>query len=67
MDSIATKPQIIFFIKDVEQIIGKPRITLRRWWSAKKFPCPRMINGRLAWRAEVIHQWINEHLGVIHD
>jgi prophage regulatory protein len=67
MDSIATKSQIIFYIKDVEQVIGKPRITLRRWWNAKKFPSPKMINGRLAWRAEIIYQWVDENLGANHD
>jgi len=64
MDTIAVKPQLIFYIKDVEQVIGKPRITLRRWWNAKKFPLPQMINGRLAWRSEIILQWIDETLGV---
>lgn len=67
MDSIARKPQLVFYIKDVEQIIGKPRITLRRWWNVNKLPSPAMINGRLAWHSDVIHQWINEHLGVSND
>jgi predicted DNA-binding transcriptional regulator AlpA len=67
MDTSATKPKIIFYTKDVEEVIGKSRITLRRWWTAKKFPSPQMLNGRLAWRAEVIYRWINENLGEHHE
>lgn len=57
-------PQLIFFIKDAERTVGKPRVTLRRWWREKKFPEPKLINGRLCWRADVIHEWIDENLGV---
>lgn len=57
----------IYFIKDVEEITRRNRITLRRWWECEKFPKPILINNRLAWHTDVIHQWINEHLGVSHD
>ena len=60
------KPKL-YFIKDVEQIVRRNRLTLRRWWESEKFPKPILINNRLAWLADVIHQWINEHLGVSHD
>ena len=57
-------PQLIFFIKDIEKTVGKPRVTLRRWWREKKFPEPKMINGRLAWRADVIYQWLDSQMEV---
>lgn len=53
----------LYFIKDVEQIVRRNRLTLRRWWESEKFPKPILINNRLAWRTDVIHQWINEQLG----
>jgi len=53
---------LIYFIKDVEQITGKKRLTLRRWWSKNKFPKPELLsNDRLAWPAEIINQWISEN------
>ena len=52
--------QKLLFIQDVEQIIGRNRLTLRRWWSAGKFPTPVKLNGTaLAWRAQTIDEWIN--------
>ncbi|HFK5879045.1 TPA: helix-turn-helix transcriptional regulator [Legionella pneumophila] len=54
--------QKLLFIKDVEQIIGRNRLTLRRWWSAGKFPKPTKLNGTsLAWQTDVIEKWINLH------
>ncbi len=53
------KPQI-YFIKDAEQIIGRNRLTLRRWWEKNNFPKPILINNRLAWHAETIEEWINK-------
>ena len=53
--------QKLLFIKDVEQIIGRNRLTLRRWWEGNKFPKPTKLNGTvLAWRADIIDQWIND-------
>ena len=61
MEHRINKPlkQQLLFIQDVEQIIGRNRLTLRRWWSAGKFPKPTKLNGTaLAWQTEVIEQWI---------
>ena len=55
------KPKI-YFIKDAEQVTGRNRLTLRRWWKDEKFPKPTLINNRLAWKAEVIDQWINQNV-----
>ncbi|CZG36379.1 Predicted transcriptional regulator [Legionella pneumophila] len=55
--------QQILFINDVEVIIGKDRLTLRRWWSEGKFPKPVKLHGRtLAWHKDVIDNWINQHV-----
>lgn len=55
--------QKLLFIKDVEQIIGRNRLTLRRWWEKNKFPKPTKLNNSvLAWRSDVIYQWINNNL-----
>lgn len=52
--------QQILFINDLEVIIGKDRLTLRRWWSEGRFPQPVKLHGRtLAWHKEVIDEWIN--------
>jgi predicted DNA-binding transcriptional regulator AlpA len=66
MENINDKPfkRKLLFIQDVEQIIGRNRLTLRRWWSVGKFPKPTKLNGTaLAWQTEVIEQWINLHTG----
>jgi prophage regulatory protein len=61
------KPKI-YFIKDAEQVIGRNRQTLRRWWEQNNFPKPTLIANRLAWQAEVIEHWINQNvLGVQND
>lgn len=53
----------LLYIKDVEQIIGRNRLTLRRWWQNGKFPKPTKLNGNvLAWRSETIVVWINQNL-----
>lgn len=57
-----TVEQQILFIDDLEKIIGRNRLTLRRWWLEGKFPAPIKLNGtNLAWHVETIHQWINQH------
>ena len=55
------KPKI-YYIKDAEQVVGRNRLTLRRWWGEGKFPKPTLIHKRLAWRSEVIEQWINANV-----
>lgn len=52
--------QKVLFITDLEKIIGRNRLTLRRWWMEGKFPAPVKLNGTtLAWHAETINNWIN--------
>ena len=55
--------QQIFFITDLEKIIGRNRLTLRRWWADGKFPRPVKLNGTtLAWHSNVIHDWIDKNV-----
>ena len=52
--------QQVFFITDLEKIIGRNRLTLRRWWMDGKFPRPVKLNGTtLAWHSNAIDEWIN--------
>lgn len=58
----------VLFIKDVEQIVGRNRLTLRRWWSAGKFPKPVKLNDSvLSWDHEIIEQWINQKIQACHS
>jgi predicted DNA-binding transcriptional regulator AlpA len=50
----------IYFIREVEQSVGRDRLTLRRMWRKGTFPKPTLINNRLAWGSNVIDQWISE-------
>lgn len=54
--------QKLYFIKDAERLIGRNRLTLRRWWKKKIFPEPILISNRLAWHAETVNEWINNHI-----
>ena len=55
--------QKIYFINDLEKIIGRNRLTLRRWWTSGKFPQPVKLNEcTLAWRASAIDDWIDENI-----
>jgi predicted DNA-binding transcriptional regulator AlpA len=48
-------------IPDIEKMIGRNKVTLRRWWLIGKFPCPVKLNGTtLAWHSDEIDDWI-EH------
>ena len=62
--------QQVFFITDLEKIIGRNRLTLRRWWTDGKFPKPVKLNGTtLAWHSNDINDWINHAVkagGVAH-
>jgi len=64
--------QQVFFITDLEKIIGRNRLTLRRWWMDGKFPKPVKLNGTtLAWHSNAIHDWINQSVkvgggGIVH-
>lgn len=53
--------QKVLFIPDLERMIGRNRVTLRRWWLTGKFPRPVKLNGTtLAWHSDEIDEWI-EH------
>lgn len=55
--------QQVLFITDLEKIIGRNRLTLRRWWSEGKFPEPVKLNGTtLVWHVESINEWINKNI-----
>ena len=55
--------QRILFITDLEKIIGRNRLTLRRWWMEGKFPVPVKLNGTtLAWHIETIDHWIEQNI-----
>ena len=55
--------QKLLYIQDVERIIGRHRLTLRRWWTAGNFPVPTKLNeSYLAWHAESVEQWIEQNL-----
>ncbi|HBD7396270.1 helix-turn-helix transcriptional regulator [Legionella longbeachae] len=55
--------QQVLFINDVEAIIGKDRLTLRRWWMDGRFPKPVKLHGTtLAWHKDVIDNWINQYI-----
>ncbi len=54
--------QKILFINDLEKIIGRNRLTLRRWWLVGKFPRPVKLNeSTLAWHRDAIEQWIDQN------
>lgn len=62
---IQTLSQQVLFITDLEKIIGRNRLTLRRWWTEGKFPRPVKLNGTtLAWHAKSIHDWIHQNVNV---
>lgn len=55
--------QQIYSLTDLEKITGRNRLTLRRWWSAGKFPKPIKLNGTsLAWHSVVIANWIEQNM-----
>jgi predicted DNA-binding transcriptional regulator AlpA len=44
-------------------MIGRNRLTLRRWWESGKFPSPVKLHGTtLAWHCETIKNWIDENI-----
>ena len=55
--------QRVLFITDLEKIIGKNRLALRRWWMSGKFPVPVKLNGStLVWNTETINDWIEQNM-----
>lgn len=55
--------QQIFYITDLEKILGRNRLTIRRWWLEGKFPVPIKLNGtNLAWHTNTINEWISQNM-----
>lgn len=53
--------QKVLFVPDLEKMIGRNRVTLRRWWLTGKFPRPVKLNGTtLAWHSDAIEEWIEQ-------
>lgn len=53
----------LLFIKDLERMLRRDRLTLRRWWTTGKFPLPVKLHGStLTWRRDVVEAWINQNL-----
>lgn len=53
--------QKVLFIPDIEKMIGRNRVTLRRWWMTGQFPRPVKLNGTtLAWHSDEIEEWIQK-------
>ena len=59
---MSTNQQQIYFIRDAEQLVGRNRQTLRRWWEQHIFPKPNLIKNRLAWSASSLHEWIKQNV-----
>lgn len=58
-----TPERQLLYINDVEQITGRNRLTLRRWWEKGAFPKPTKLHSSvLAWHSKTIQQWINENV-----
>lgn len=55
----------LYFKKHIQQLMNLNIQTLRRMWARGEFPKPMLINGRCAWRADVVDQYIND-LGASH-
>jgi predicted DNA-binding transcriptional regulator AlpA len=51
-----------FYIRDIEQITGRHRLTIWRWWKKGKFPKPftnhSMVN---VWKSDDIIKWIDDY------
>ena len=57
--------QQVFFINDLERMIGRSRTTLRRWWLLDQFPRPVKLNhSTLAWHRNDVEQWIEENIRI---
>ena len=60
-----TLSQQVLFITDLEKIIGRNRLTLRRWWEDGKFPRPVKLNGTTwVWHADGINEWIQQNVKI---
>lgn len=58
-----TEKRKIYWLREASEKIGRPAITLRRWWNSGKFPKPSLVNSRLCWPSEIIDEWINTNTG----
>ena len=50
--------QKIYFISDVEKIIGRNRQTIKRWWKKGFFPKPISIGNHFGWDESVVQRWV---------
>ncbi|MFO8827556.1 AlpA family phage regulatory protein [Legionella pneumophila] len=56
-------PKQILFVTDLEKLLGRNRLTLRRWWTSGKFPEPVKLNGTtLVWHQDTITNWIDQNI-----
>ncbi|MDP3705728.1 MAG: AlpA family phage regulatory protein [Legionellaceae bacterium] len=63
-ENIQALSQQVLFMTDLEKIIGRNRLTIRRWWLAGKFPQPVKLHGtRLVWNTKTINEWLNQNIG----
>lgn len=57
--------QQILFITDLEKLLGRNRLTLRRWWMSGKFPSPVKLHGTtLVWHAPLVMEWIDNNINL---
>lgn len=52
--------------RGVRRLVGGiSRRTLSKWIKAGIIPAPKLIGGENRWRASVIREWLETHLGAI--
>ena len=57
--------QQVLFITDLEKLLGRNRLTLRRWWTSGKFPSPIKLHGTtLVWHTQTVNEWIDKNIGL---
>ena len=65
MESNKTTHGKLLFKKHVQNLLNLNIQTIRRMWNRGEFPKPIMINGRCAWRSDVIKEWL-DNLEITH-
>ncbi len=56
----------LLFIKQIEEITNRSRVTIWRWVNKGLFPAPRKIGigiGQNAWLQEDIEEWLSKQFG----
>ncbi len=51
---------IIYYMRDITNIVNKKPLTIRKWWLKGKFPKPILLGGQCAWRKEIIDKWLKD-------